>query len=236
MYKTVKNSTELQYIIELGAQRLMPIHPRPPALSVAECLRILRDKANAWSSFNLSVTKSLRVPIFFDPLSMMIAHQRLGFSARRWPNHTRSIESKVIDLRYIHEMASVPLSIWDRDYATSAPGTHIYIDVMQDLIITTSLLRVTSESDLVYVYQLHFRTISTDKEHPLAHASRLQLTCKPGDVDLHRLVFAVLGDRLAFCSQVQWNNNLSRSLHVWNWHEGGQPDVSVLPVFNLPLQ
>src|SRR6266481_1556307 len=104
MYETVKNSTELQYIIELGAQRLMPIHPRPPIVSTAECLRILRDKANAWSSFELSVTKRFRVPLSFYPRSIMIAHQQLGFSAKFWPGDA---VSKMVDLRICEpEMAS----------------------------------------------------------------------------------------------------------------------------------
>ncbi|KAG1736361.1 hypothetical protein EDB19DRAFT_1043446 [Suillus lakei] len=44
MYDTVKTSTELQYIIELGAQRLIEVHPRAPTISLAECLHILRNK------------------------------------------------------------------------------------------------------------------------------------------------------------------------------------------------
>ncbi|KAJ8579213.1 hypothetical protein M405DRAFT_870563 [Rhizopogon salebrosus TDB-379] len=35
------------YLIELGTQNLMPVHPRSPISPIAECLRILRDKANA---------------------------------------------------------------------------------------------------------------------------------------------------------------------------------------------
>ncbi|KAG1750526.1 uncharacterized protein EDB91DRAFT_693651 [Suillus paluster] len=82
MYNTVKSSAELQYIIELGAQRLIPVtHPWPPTVSTAECLRALRDKANVWASFELNVTKTLR---FLDPFDFKsLTHQQLSLFHRR---------------------------------------------------------------------------------------------------------------------------------------------------------
>jgi len=66
----------------------------------------------------------------------------------------------------------------------------------------------------------------------LAHASRLELICRvPCDDDwqAHKIVLTVLGDRLAFYSEVELDG-LDEvgypywSLHVWNWREGGQSD------------
>ncbi|OAX31178.1 hypothetical protein K503DRAFT_870733 [Rhizopogon vinicolor AM-OR11-026] len=232
MYKTVKNSTELQYLIELGAQRLMPVHPRPPTVSIAECLRILRDKANAWSSFDLSVTKRLRVPWFFNPKLITITHQKLTLS----PWHGRGIMSKVIDIRTCTpETARLPPCRWNKGNANPSPGAYLcyrYLDETQDLVITVYKLSVdTSASD--FMYQIHFRTISTDKEHPLAHISCLELTCRvPSKEDrrFQKSEVTVLGGRVAFYHEVQvliedideiysyW------SLHVWSWCDGGQSD------------
>ncbi|KAG1838009.1 hypothetical protein F4604DRAFT_1941842 [Suillus subluteus] len=78
MHMTVKNHMELQYALELGAQGLVQVPPRPPTVSIAECLRILTMKANGWSSFKLNVTKKLRLHSVSPPRSSSITHQQLG--------------------------------------------------------------------------------------------------------------------------------------------------------------
>jgi hypothetical protein len=238
MYKAVRNSTELQYLIELGAQRLMLVHPRPPTVSMAECLRILRDKANAWSSFELNVTKRLRVPWFFDPKSIIITHQQLSLSTS---DQRGDVMSKVIDLRFCTpETANVPPCIWNKDNVNPVPGTRFYssfLDETQDLVIAVYYrLDVDPYTSDSIIYQINFRTISTDEEHPLAHGSCVKLTCRvPPDEgqQFHNIAVTVLGDRLAFYSGITiflagddefypyW------SLHVCNWCEGGQSDVGV---------
>jgi hypothetical protein len=238
MCKTVRNSTELQYIIELGAQRLMPTHPRPSAVSVAECLRILRGKAKAWGSFKLNVTEEHRVPLSFNPKSIMITHQQLGLSTTYWPGY---VVSKVIDLRTCTPEANIPPCIWDRDYASPLPGTSVcsrYIDETQDLMITVDLLSDDAHTS-DFVYEINFRTISTDGEHPLAHTSRLELICRVPYKEhrQHKVIITVLGDRIAFYSEIKTEDGVDYpywSLHVWNWHEGGQSEVGVS--FNLPLK
>ncbi|OAX40600.1 hypothetical protein K503DRAFT_597169 [Rhizopogon vinicolor AM-OR11-026] len=233
MYKTVKNSTELQYIIELGAHRLIPIHPRPPNVSIAECLRILRGKANAWSSFELGVTKGLRIPLSFNPGSIVITHQQLAIFATYYYGY---VESKVIDLRTcMPETASISPCIRDGNYANPTLRGSVcsssYIDETQDLMITVNLPRDNP------TYQINFRAISTHKEHPMAHESRLELVCRVPYNDYSeglpedKAVFTGVGDRLAFYTEaklgleaIYGNSILYWSLHVWNWHEGGQPD------------
>ena len=147
----------------------------------------------------------------------------------------------MVDLRICEpETASnqIPLFIWDRNYADPASVTSIYsnkyIDETQDLMVTANL---PSDNP---TYQINFRTISTNEEHPIAHGSRLELTCRvpyDGDQEGHKAVFTVLGGSLAFYSEVSLGDDKIDdywSLHVWNWHEGGQPDVGLL--FDLPLQ
>ncbi|OAX30584.1 hypothetical protein K503DRAFT_807040 [Rhizopogon vinicolor AM-OR11-026] len=237
MYKTVKNSTELQYLIELDAQRLMPVHPRPSTVSITECLRILRDKANSWSSFDLSVTKRLRVPWFFNPKFITINHQKLTLS----PLYDRGgvhFMSKVIDIKTCTpETARLPPCKWE-NHANLSPRGYFcdrYLDETQDLAITVYLLSI-DPFPYGSFYQIHFRTISTDKEHPLVHTSRLQLTSRvpfSEDRRFQNTEVIVFGDRIALYNEVEvfiedtdelysyW------SLHVWSWCDGVQFDVSV---------
>ncbi|OJA18339.1 hypothetical protein AZE42_06206 [Rhizopogon vesiculosus] len=233
MYKTIKDSTELQYLIELGAQGLMPIHPGPPTVSIAECLRILRDKANAWTSFDLSVTKRLRVPWFFNPKFITITHQRLTLS----PWYDRGdvhIMPKVIDIMTCTpETARFPPCRWNEDNANPSPGAYScnrYLDETQELVITVYMLSAdTSTSDSIY--QIHFRTISMDIEHHLANTSCLELTWwvpSNGERQSQKTEVTVLGDRVALYIEVLVEDidelNSYWSLHVWGWRGGGQSD------------
>jgi hypothetical protein len=239
MYATVENSTELQYIVELGAQRLMPIHPRPPTVSTGECLRILRGKANAWNSFDSSVTKDLRVALSYDPtkaFKFMITHQQLSLSAGFW--HPRFI-THIIDLgTCIPGIANVPSCVRGSDYANlgDAYVYSRYIDATQDLMITVNFLGNNPHtSDFMgRLYGINFCTLSTNKAHPFAHESRLELVCRVScdeEWQSHKIELTVLGDRLAFYSEVKLDDSVSEvdypywSLHVWNWREGGQSDV-----------
>jgi hypothetical protein len=240
---TVKDSTDLQYIIELGAQRLMPIHPRPPTVSTAGCLRMLRGKANAWNSFDSNVTKELRIPLSYSPIEFFkftITHQQLSLSARL--RHPHFI-IQIIDLRTcIPEMVNVPSCIRGSIY-TNLGRAYVYsryIDATQDFMITIDLLGDNSHTS-DFMYGINFCTISTNKAHPLAHESRLKLICRvPCDEEWqsYKTILTVFGDRLAFYSEVKIHDSGSDypywSLHVWNWREGSQSDVCVLS--NLPLK
>lgn len=234
MYQTVQDSTDLQYIIELGAQRLVPVHPRPPNVSAAECLRILRDKANMWNSFKLNGTSSLRVTLQWSPYKS-ICHQQLSVSSSLM--HGGAI-SKAIDLRTCTpEAASLPPRIWSQDDPNSATGTIArYIDEKQDLMVTVNSLPNNSHIFDI-VYQINFRTISTDEEHPLAHGSCLVKSKAPRDEDMrsHRATVTIFGDRLCFHGMGRMANTGIQlvneeihpywSLRVWNWHQGDQSDV-----------
>ncbi|KAG1752472.1 uncharacterized protein EDB91DRAFT_1077859 [Suillus paluster] len=67
-----RNSVKLQYIIELGAERLMPVHPRLPTIIVVECLRALRETRPSASSFELDVLQRFPSSLCGDVLSKVI--------------------------------------------------------------------------------------------------------------------------------------------------------------------
>ncbi|KAG1749654.1 uncharacterized protein EDB91DRAFT_757241 [Suillus paluster] len=120
LYMTVKNSVKLQYAIEMGAQRLVQVHPRSNTVSTAECLRILREKANAWSSFKFNATKRLRCGQIIN--SHSITHRQLGLAwyytcdEEPW-NTCMKVVSKVVDTETCtSETANGPVgSTWIRD-------------------------------------------------------------------------------------------------------------------------
>ncbi|KAG1749033.1 uncharacterized protein EDB91DRAFT_1334439 [Suillus paluster] len=220
MYDTVKSSVELQYIIELGSQKLIQVHPRPPTVSTAECLHIIRDKANAWNSFELDATKAkaLRFPGVFN--SSSIIHQQLGLS-------NSSIDENAayhaIDFKSYATRAS---RRWRHDHHPVIRTTR-FMDDAQDLIITARFPTAIDSHE----FKVLFHTISTGEEHPLAHESRVvagKLACdEEGDLNVS---VSVLGDRIALCvAEKDENGDSYWSLHVWNWHQGGQADdISVI--------
>jgi hypothetical protein len=238
MYNTVKGSLLLQYFIQLGAQGLIPVHPRPSTVSVEECLHILRDNANSWNSFELNVMKRLKITraraAWF--LDQSITHQQLNLSTN-YKNFSRDLMFKIIDLKTCTpEMAIAPPFTLSEGDLNPVPGTPLftsYIDATQDLVITVNLLDYPRH----FKYQINFRTISTNEEHPLAHGPRVVLGSRESIWNTDSFsscsaVIAVFGDRLAFYGAVdeleRVNQNQYRTLHVWNWHQDDQDDVCCL--------
>ena len=226
IYNTVKKSIQLQYVIELGAQKLIPVHPRSPNVSTKECLHILRAKANAWNSFELGVMKRLSIMTFLHPES--IAHRQLYLSAH--PNHPHSSDgnfiSQVINPRTCTpEIASAPHLIQSQDslHPAGTPICNSYMDAVQDLVI---IINIPDKSS----YCINFRTISTGEKHPLAPGSIVVARFGPDDLDEYDLrlcetLVTVFGDRLAFYGSTSGRGDTHWSLHVWNWHKKAHRNV-----------
>ncbi|KAG2148775.1 hypothetical protein DEU56DRAFT_80124 [Suillus clintonianus] len=232
LYNTVKNSVELQYTIELGMQRLIPVHPGPPAGSV-EFLRTLRDKASSWRSFELNAIQRLHYAFttrrhhhaHLYGIFKAITHQQLSIVAlTTWHG---DVISKVIDLNTCTpETMKAPPCVWKADGLYQNTGTFSCMDETQDLMVTGEILR---DSD--FKYQIRLRAISTGKGHPLAHECRIvtgramidvigsaEFKSKCGKAD-------VLGDRIALHDTVNVEGDQRyRTLCVWNWHHGGPAD------------
>ncbi|KAG2032730.1 hypothetical protein BDR03DRAFT_741311 [Suillus americanus] len=234
MCTTVKNSVELQYSLELGAQGLMQVHPRPPNVSTAECLRILREKANAWSSFKLKVMKRLRIPSDCPPRSSSITHRQLGL-AWYFPD-TSSHKAVISELINTETCSSEPanrsLCRWNRD--DPVPGikvsSHDYKDETRNLYVTVDISETYPERNSKF--KINFRELSTGMEHPLAHESQLFTVIRPRSERLstheylyHDALVDVLGDRVALYSvAIDVDGYQLWSLRVWNWHQGRRAD------------
>ncbi|KAG1748404.1 uncharacterized protein EDB91DRAFT_878106 [Suillus paluster] len=217
MYTTVKSSIELQYTIELGAQKLIQVHPRPPTVSTAECLCILRDKANAWNSFEINTTKTLCSTRLFE--SNSVAHQQLICSDS---TIVEDASSDTVDIQtYTTCIAQVGVNRLN-------PGlrTFRYIDDMQDLEITIKFPIDVDVDTYELKYQILFHTLSTGEEHPLSHGSRVITGGAACSEALEiQLIVSVHGDRLAvYIAELDENCDSYWSLHVWSWHQGAQAD------------
>ncbi|KAG2113958.1 hypothetical protein DEU56DRAFT_933931 [Suillus clintonianus] len=218
LYNTVKCSAELQYIVELGAQGLIEVHPRPPTVSLPECLRILRNKASMWNIFRLNALDSSRLTTLYNHNS--IVHGNI-FSFTSYI-HVDAASDAVVCKIY----STRPAQIW----MDENPVRHTYRHMVQlqnlEVIITYP---VDVDTD-GFKYQISFRTISGE-EHPLSHGSRVvngRAACK--NATLITVAVDVLEGRLAvYVSGVQ-NLNINYreywSLHVFNWQleQYGQAD------------
>ncbi|KAG0699773.1 hypothetical protein DFH29DRAFT_935361, partial [Suillus ampliporus] len=170
MYNTVKNSTELQYVIELRAPKLIPVHPRLPSISTTEYLRILRDKANTWTFFELNaifLSHWWHIETFKS-----LTNQRLSSST--WVAGLDVIQ--IIDLKTCTpEIASAPPSILPSPHPVLSALSNCtrYIDRMQDLMIVILDLRHLLGYGVVH--EIRFHKISTGEEHPLARRSSIMI-------------------------------------------------------------
>jgi hypothetical protein len=177
------------------------------------------------------VTKSLCITPWFHQES--ITHQQLSLSTDFNYTADGSVMSKIIDLKTCTpEIANAPPFTLSEDILNPVPNTHLYteyVDQTQDLIITVNVL----SHSYGLKHQINFRTISTGKEHPLAHGSCI-VTCAYPDTATADCTgtksarVSVLGDRLAFYGVATIGDAQHWSLQVWNWHQESRADVRVL--------
>ncbi|OJA12063.1 hypothetical protein AZE42_02194 [Rhizopogon vesiculosus] len=64
LHQMYMSSCELQYIVELGGQRLLPLHDISLGdhVPIPKRLQLLREKSRAWLRFNIHSSKSISVP------------------------------------------------------------------------------------------------------------------------------------------------------------------------------
>ncbi|KAG1729959.1 uncharacterized protein EDB91DRAFT_798765 [Suillus paluster] len=222
MYYTVKSSVELQYLVELDAQSLIQVHPRPPTVSTAECLRILRDKANAWNSFDLDATNTPALHFSNVCNIHSVTHQQLNLSKS---SIDADVESHTMDMK-----SCTTRSRWF-DFEGSNPTlrTLIYMDPPQDLMVIIQAPNGGRTHD--FKYRILFGTISTGEEHPLAHGSRI-VAGRPASSEARQfgVCVSILGDRIAvFLAEHGENEDPYWSLHVSSWHQGGRSDEICVP-------
>lgn len=225
LYNTVKCSVELQYIIELGAQRLIEVHPRSPTTSLADCLSILRKKANAWNNFKPIATDAFRVKTLFDLNS--VVHRNIISCT---PSVHVDAASNTVDIKTNSTCtAKVVMN------PNPVPHTYRYMDESQDIeVIITFPIDVDSDG---FKYRVSFRSISTGEEHPLSHGSRVvggRAACS--EVQFIKIAVAVFDDRLAvYIAGLDEIRGPCWSLHFLSWQRPSQADVGVFFCLSLSV-
>ncbi|KAG2341867.1 hypothetical protein BDR05DRAFT_431682 [Suillus weaverae] len=75
--QTYTSSSELQYIIELSGQRLLPVPNAVDHTSISKRLQLLRDKAHAWFKFNLHSFETVSLPEELSSVHTFVADGHL---------------------------------------------------------------------------------------------------------------------------------------------------------------
>ncbi|KAI0795917.1 hypothetical protein C8Q75DRAFT_744368 [Abortiporus biennis] len=198
--QTVTHSVELQYKIELGADGMVDGPRTPGSMPIADRLRLLLDRRKRWQ--NLDWTQQITLPLHGACQAYeMVA----GVFAKTMtiPGHTgsRYLACTWLPTRSepAHTLVKEDIGIPSRDFA---------IDPSQDLI---ALVDVDESFDNIQI-QISLRTISTNKQHPLASKAELI-----GQVPLH-----VNSCFIQFVQDVVgmffWVDG--PGLMIWNWHTG----------------
>ncbi|KAG2138288.1 hypothetical protein DEU56DRAFT_755863 [Suillus clintonianus] len=77
--QTYLSSPELQYLVELGGQQLLPVDLRVDnhCTPISERLQLLRDKAHAWFKFDTRPTETVVVPDRFQFKTTSVSNQHI---------------------------------------------------------------------------------------------------------------------------------------------------------------
>ncbi|OJA12064.1 hypothetical protein AZE42_02195 [Rhizopogon vesiculosus] len=133
LHQMYMSSCELQYVVELGGQRLLPLPDinLGDHVTIPKRLQLLREKSRAWLRFNIQSSKSISIPKqYYD-------------AKRRYTNGhlllLKNYQSKIFPI-----LPESSQHIFDRDC--------IDLDMSQNLIAIAYVIDETLESDDKRVY------------------------------------------------------------------------------------
>jgi hypothetical protein len=231
--QTYLSSSELQYIVELGGQRLLPVPTTGLGnqISIAKRLQLLRDKAHAWFGFNKCSFETLSIPEEFTFAKFSVAGGHLSL----WDQED--------DLAEIFPILSKPSQRtikreWSPRSSHSVPNAQtfdVFVDPAQNLVAAayfaiTNDLQFSNES-----FYIDLRTLDIDGVHPQAAGPILSLSALPesengGFSVLMSLELKGLGKHIALRMICGTGNNTSQDtfvLQIWDWKHSTTSSVSL---------
>jgi hypothetical protein len=231
--QTYLSSSELQYIVELGGQRLLPVPTTGLGnqISIAKRLQLLRDKAYAWFGFNKCSFETLSIPEEFTFAKFSVAGGHLSL----WDQED--------DLAEIFPILSKPSQRtikreWSPRWSHSVPNAQtfdVFVDPAQNLVAAayfaiTNDLQFSNES-----FYIDLRTLDIDGVHPQAAGPILSLSALPesengGFSVLMSLELKGLGKHIALRMICGTGNNTSQDtfvLQIWDWQHSTTSSVSL---------
>ncbi|KAI0703399.1 hypothetical protein BC835DRAFT_1410680 [Cytidiella melzeri] len=214
----VRGSLELRYLIELGADNLIPnanYHGSTPR-TMQDRLNLLLDRRRRWRT--LDWTQRVTVPLHgscqaYELVGGVFAKSmRGGGFEDMWPPGSRHFTAAWLPTReyrvsnetdQVQRMVRDDLGIWTRDFA---------MDPTQDLLV---LLEVDQRSTII----IHVRAMSSMEVHPLAARSPLGFAPPVSQTlqqtQIGSCFLQVIGDVV---SMFYWHGG--HCLRVWNWQTG----------------
>jgi hypothetical protein len=231
---TYMSSSQLQYIVELGGQRLLhvPDTDLDNPTSIAKCLQLLRDKANAWFKFDERPLMTLHVP------------EQFRFSYRSFVGGHYCMWDEEQDLAKIFPILPNPSQRtierdWSPKSSRSVPNAQtfsVFMDPVQNLVaiayaITDDDLQSGDES-----FYIDLRTLDVDGVHPRAAGPKLFLSGLPGGENSELITQSMklegLGRHIAFRRSLTVSDEEDSTyedvwaLQIWDWQHSMTSNVS----------
>ncbi|KAG2134476.1 hypothetical protein DEU56DRAFT_902008 [Suillus clintonianus] len=205
--QTYMSSYELQYIVELGGQQLLPVPNTDDHTPISERLQLLRDKAHAWFKVNFH---SLETVSLWEKM-----HSPQINDGHIYTHDTRKGLVEIIPILPKPSQQTVQRDRWQRTLSsiTSTPRSvvcNVFMDLAQNLI---AVLHCVDQA-----FYIDLGALDGDGVHPRAAGRRLSRTVLPGSGDIssnrYRANMKCFGRHIAFHwrspSEVMW-------LQIWDW-------------------
>ncbi|KIK35625.1 hypothetical protein CY34DRAFT_16904 [Suillus luteus UH-Slu-Lm8-n1] len=206
------SSSELQYIIEMSGQRLLPVSNTDNDIPVSERLQLLRDKAHAWFKVDIHSSKAVlmkRTLRYWVAGGHVCSWYPLEDTARIFPILPEPSQRSFQRNWPPGTLCSVPHS----------ENLDIIMDLAQNLIAVAYI--VDNDNERVYI---NLGTLDGDEVHPQAAGERLFLSDDMRN-PFHETTSVVLksfGRHIALSHNVPLYDNENPfggkwQLQVWDW-------------------
>jgi hypothetical protein len=222
------SSAELQYIIELGGQQLLPV-PSDHAPSNSKRLQLLRDKTHAWFKFDIHSFEKVSIPGQFHRATPFFASGHLclwdreGDSAKIFPILPKPSQQTI-------EREWPPGSLCSPPNARSAD---VFMDPAQNLIATAYYVppNVTLRSGDDR-FSIELGTLDRAGAHPKAAGRTLSLS-RPSLWHGESLKLQGMGRHIALLRSMIGEGTGATgfdeiwSLQIWDWQHSTTSSVSL---------
>ncbi|CAA7268241.1 unnamed protein product [Cyclocybe aegerita] len=224
--KAALESSRIQYTIELARHRMVSLLSPSASPAFATRLKLLRDRERAWKYMDWKKRHTLKLPptgSVYEFVGGLYGNGREDDS--RATASISFLELPSTDGMFFGEPPR-ELQMW-----THAMGDVTIIDFTmdpsQDLLVLVALAPPDSKS----VYELHLRSLKTNRPHPKAPVSVLpclsQPTSQPQPSDVVAAVRVQVSGNLVALLIKEVLDNSGAHLEIWNWEHGAQYSSSM---------
>ncbi|KAG2133263.1 uncharacterized protein EDB93DRAFT_888444 [Suillus bovinus] len=238
LHQTYMSSSELQYIVELSGQRLLPVPNTNNNTSASSCLQTLRDRAHAWFKFDMYSFKTITL-------------QEISYSKKKFiaDGHIYSWDENndvatIIPILPKPSQRTVERS-WSPGTLRSGPNSitmDVLMDPAQNLIAIVYYAAHENDPFGGAVY-IDLKTLDGDGVHPQAAGPTLLLS-EPSIFVETSTKLKCWGRHIAlqrsFCMTPDYGRSRDRKewkLQIWDWQNSTTSrsvlgDIAVYPSEN----